>query len=67
MKNIILLTTLSLFFIGCATIKEQAEKKADDNQKVLVECTDKGTGAVKNSDCQNSAKKEALKVKDKMK
>ncbi len=66
MKNILLLSLLGVFFVGCATVKEKVAEKADDNQKVLVDCTDKGTDAVKDSECQGAAKKEGAKVKDMM-
>jgi len=67
MKNILLLSLLAVFFVGCAAVKEKVAEKSDDNQKTLVECADKGTGSVKDSGCQDAAKKEGGKVKDIMK
>jgi len=67
MKNILLLSLLAVFFVGCASVKEKVAEKADDNQKVLVDCADKGTDSVKYSECQDAAKKEGVKVKEMMK
>ena len=50
MKNVLILITLAVLFTGCATVKDQAKKNTEGSQKVLVDCTDKGTGAVKDGE-----------------
>ena len=67
MKKVILLSLLSVFFVGCSTVKEKMAESSDENHQVLGECVDKGTDSVKDSNCQKAAKEEASEHGDKVK
>ncbi len=67
MKHILLIALLGVFTVGCATVKEQVSEKSSDNQKVLLDCSDKGKESVKDAECLGAAKTEGDKVKDMVK
>ncbi|MCF6324034.1 MAG: hypothetical protein L3J89_06905 [Gammaproteobacteria bacterium] len=66
MKHILLIAILGMFTVGCATVKEQVSEKSSDNQKVLIECTDKGTDSLKDAGCVDAAKIEGKNIKKMM-
>ena len=67
MKKVIILSLVTLFSIGCATIDEKMSSHSSDNQKVLKDCANSGTDSIKDSECQGAAKVEGNKMKEMMK
>ena len=60
LSSIIIFGTIST---GCSTVNKTIESKGTENQKNIKQCVDSGTDSIKDSSCQDSIKKEGMKVK----
>ena len=66
MKYVLIISLISLFSVGCTTVKDKMESSSNPNHKVLKDCADKGKGAVSDDECKDAAKDEGSKVKGMM-